>query len=156
MRTLLTCIALICLCAPAFADEPSASSNATSNGPEAAIKQRAREFDATWATHDPKAIAAYYTTDGNIVTPDGNDFVGRDGIEQCLTDGFNGNLKDSKLTTTVEKVRLIKPDVAIVDSGAEMKTPDGEPQKLHLVSVLVKKDGKWLNATTRAIVYQQH
>ncbi|HEY2587170.1 MAG TPA: SgcJ/EcaC family oxidoreductase [Tepidisphaeraceae bacterium] len=156
MRTLLTCIVFACLCVPVLADDSSSAPNSTaSNSLEAAIKQRVKEFDATWATHDAKAIAAYYTIDGNIVTPDGNDLAGRDGIEQSLTDAFNGHLKDSTLTTTVEKVRLIKPDVAIVDSGAEMKTPDGEPEKLHLVSVLVKTDGKWLTATTRAIAYRQ-
>ena len=155
MRSVLTFFVLACVCVPALADDSTSSSGATPAGLEAAVKQRAKEFDATWATHDAKAIAAYYTTDGNIITPEGNDLAGRDGIEQALTDAFNGHLKDSTLTTTVEKVRLIKPDVAIVDSGAELKTPDGEPQKVHLVSVVVKKDGKWLTETTRAIVYRQ-
>jgi uncharacterized protein (TIGR02246 family) len=159
MRTVLILIALVLTCAsfPAFADEPTPSApGATSQATtEAMVKQRAREFDAAWAKHDAKAIAAFYTIDGDIITAEGNDLNGRDGIEQSLTDAFNGGLKDSTLTTTVEKVRLIKPDVAIVDSTAELKTPDSDAQKLHLVSVLVKKDGKWLTATTRAIAYRQ-
>lgn len=155
MRTVLTCVLFACLCVPAFADDTSPAKDAAPTSLEAAVKQRSKEFDATWAKHDAKAIAEYYTTDGNIVTAEGNDLAGRDGIEQALSDAFNGGLKDSTLTTTVEKVRLIKPDVAIVDSTAEIKLPDSDPQKLHLVSVLVKKDGKWLNETTRAIAYRQ-
>jgi uncharacterized protein (TIGR02246 family) len=155
MRTLLSCILLACLCVPALADDTSAPNDTATSSLGAAIKQRTKEFDATWAKHDAKAIAAYYTTDGTIVTAEGNDLAGRDGIEQALSDAFNGGLKDSTLTTTVEKVRLITPDVAVVDSSAEIKLPDGDPQKLHLVSILVKKDGKWLTETTRAIAYRQ-
>lgn len=155
MRAILAFVFLACVSVPVIADDSTGSPGAAGASIESAVKQRTKEFDATWAKHDPKAIAAYYTPDGNIITPEGNDLAGREGIEQSLTDAFNGSLKDSVLTTTVEKVRLITPDVAIVDSGAELKCPDTDVQKVHLVSVLVKKDGKWLTATTRAIAYRQ-
>lgn len=124
-------------------------------GPEQTIKDRSKDFDAAWNKHDAQAVAAYYTTDGDIVTDDRNALSGRDGIQQALTDAFGGQLKDSVLKTTVSTVRLIKPDVAIVDAEAEIKTGDADARKLHLVSVLVNKDGKWLTETTRAIVYRQ-
>jgi uncharacterized protein (TIGR02246 family) len=150
MRMLLACLVLSCVTAPLFAEDTPAAPSA-----EQTIKDRAKEFDATWNKHDAEAVAAYYAKDGDIVTDDGNALSGRDGIQQALTDAFGGQLKDSVLKTTVSTVRLIKPDVAIVDAEAEMKTGDGDPRKLHLVSVLVNKDGKWLTETTRAIVYHQ-
>ena len=57
----------------------------------------------------------------------------------------------------MEKVKLVKPDVAIVDYDAEIKGADAnaEGMKFHIVAVLVKQGGKWLTQTTRGIVYAQ-
>jgi uncharacterized protein (TIGR02246 family) len=131
------------------ADSPAPTS------PEQALKDRAKEFDAAWNKHDAEAVAAHFTTNGDIITESGETLAGRDGIQQALTDGFNGPLKDSTLTSTIGTVRLIKPDVAIIDSEVELKTGDAEPRKFHVVNVVVNKDGKWLTETTRAIVYRQ-
>ena len=150
MRVILACIVLSCLTAPLFAEDAPAASSA-----EQTIKSRTKEFDEAWNKHDAQAVAAYYTTDGDIVTDDGNTLKGREGIQETLTDAFGGGLKDSTLKTTVSTVRLIKPDVAIVDADADIKTGDAEARKIHLISVLVHKDGKWLTETTRAIAYRQ-
>lgn len=150
MRIILACLVLSCLTAPLFAEDTPAASSL-----EQTIKDRTKEFDDAWNKHDAQAVAAYYTTDGDIITDDGNTLSGRDGIQQTLTEAFGGQLKDCVLKTTVSKVRLIKPDVAIVDAEAEIKTGDADARKIHLVSVVVNKDGKWLTETTRAIVYRQ-
>ena len=150
MRFILSCLILASVSAAVFADDAPATPNA-----EQTIKDRTKDFDAAWNRHDAAAVAAFYTTAGNIVTANGDDLSGRDGIQQALTDAFNGNLKDCNLTSTITNVRLIKPDVAIVDSDVEMKVGDAEPRKLHVVSVLVNQDGKWLNETSRAVQYNK-
>lgn len=150
MRFILSCLILAVLPMTVLADDAPATTSA-----EQAIKEHTKDFDAAWNRHDAAAVAAFYTTAGTIVTENGDELSGRDGIQQALTDAFNGNLKDSTLTSTVGTVRLIKPDVAIVDSDVEMKVGDAEPRKLHVVSVLVNKDGKWLNETSRAIQYSK-
>jgi len=150
MRLFYCLLVLSCLIAPALAEDAPAPSS-----PEKTIKDRGKDFDAAWNKHDAEAVAAYYAVSGEIVTESGDTLAGRDGIQQALTDAFNGALKDSTLTSTIGTVRLIKPDVAIVDSDIELKTGDAEPRKLHVVSVIVNKDGKWLNETTRAIAYRQ-
>jgi uncharacterized protein (TIGR02246 family) len=146
----LTIIVLMLACAPTFAEDPVATS-----GAESAIKEHFKDFDQTWAKHDAKAVAAFYTEKAEIVTESGQTFSGRDGIEQCLTEAFDNNLKDSILTITVQKIRLIKPDVALVDSDAQIKQGDADPNTLHLVSILVKQDGKWMTETSRAIAYKE-
>jgi len=149
MRVLLTIVVLVLACAPAFAEEPAAASVA-----ESAIKEHFKDFDQTWAKHDAKAVAAFYTEKADIVTEAGQTFSGRDGIEQALSNGFDNSLKDSTLTITVQKVRLIKPDVALVDSDVQIKQGDADANLLHLVSILVKQDGKWMTETSRAIAYK--
>lgn len=150
MRLFYCLLVLSCVVAPALAEDAPAPSSA-----EKTIKDRSKDFDAAWNKHDAEAVAAYYAVNGEIVTETGDPLAGRDGIQQALTDAFNGGLKDSTLTSTIGTVRLIKPDVAIVDSDIELKTGDAEARKLHVVSVIVNKDGKWLNETTRAIAYRQ-
>ena len=124
---------------------------------EQEIRARSAEFAAAWQKHDAALVAAFYTVDGDIVTGNGRLLSGRDGIEQTLRDAFDDSLKESTFTSTVEKVKLIKPDVAIVDYDAELKGSNaGEPRKFHMVSVLVKQGDKWLTQTSRAIVYAEN
>jgi uncharacterized protein (TIGR02246 family) len=150
MRLIVSCLILACIPAAVLAaDSPATAS------PEQTIKDRSKDFDAAWNKHDAQTVAAYYTTDGDIVTESGDALSGREGIQQALSDAFTGQLKDSTLTTTVATVRLIKPDVAIIDSEIELKVGDAEPRKLHVLSVLVNKDGKWLTETARVIQYKQ-
>lgn len=124
---------------------------------EQEIKARSAEFAAAWQKHDAALIAAFYTVDGDIVTGNGRVLSGRDGIEETLRDAFDNALKDSTYTATVQKVKLIKPDVAIVDYDAELKGANAdEPRKFHMVGVLVKQGDKWLTQTSRAIVYAEN
>lgn len=150
MRMLLPCLLLAFITIPALAADSPEPANL-----EQAIRDRTKDFDAAWNRHDAQAVASYYATTGDIVTETGDALSSRDGIQQALTDAFNGDLKNSTLASTVSTVRLIKPDVAIVDSEVELKNGDAEARKLHVVSVLVNKDGKWLTETTRAIQYRQ-
>lgn len=123
---------------------------------EQEIRARGKAFIAAWAKHDAKALAAFYTPDGDIITANGDAMNGRDDIEQHLSDAFEGALKDTTLTDTIQKIRFIKPDVAIVDSEMEIRAdPTTEGNKFHAISVLVKRDGKWLTETARAVVYAQ-
>jgi uncharacterized protein (TIGR02246 family) len=124
---------------------------------EQEIRARSAEFAAAWQKHDAALIAAFYTVDGDIVTGNGRVLSGRDGIEQTLRDAFDDSLKESTFKSTVEKVKLIKPDIAIVDYNAELKGGNAdEPRKFHMVSVLVKQGDKWLTQTSRAIVYAEN
>ena len=155
MRLILlgTCLALSLTVASSFAADTPADSSAA----EKEIRGRAQEFSAAWKKHDAALVAAFYAPDGDLVTGQGRTYSGRDGIEEALRGGFDGSLKDSEFKWTVEKVKLVKPDVAIVDYDAEIKGQDANSEglKFHVVSVMVKQGGKWLSQTTRGIVYSQ-
>jgi len=141
---------IIMACAPAFAF----AEDSTAGGVESSIKKHFKDFDQAWSRHDAKAVAAFYTEKGEIVTESGQTFSGREGIEQILSEGFDNTLKDSTLTVTVQKIRLIKPDVALVDSDLQIKQADSDPSMLHLFTLLVNQDGKWMVETSRAVAYK--
>lgn len=154
--TLLLCVVVALSLTPALAADPPATAADTATA-EKEIRTRAQDFSAAWKKHDPAAVAAFYTTDGELVTGQGRAFAGREAIQEAITGAFEGAMKDSTFVWTVEKVKLVKPDVAIVDYDAEIKGADAgaEALKFHIVAVLVKQGGKWLTQTTRGIVYQQ-
>ena len=146
------CLVLCLSITSTFAADAPADTTAA----EKDIKARAVEFSSAWKKHDAALIAGFYAVDGELVTGEGRVFSGREGIEEALRGAFEGNLKDSTFTWTVEKIKFVKPDVAIVDYGAEIKgDANAEGMKIHVVSVMVNQGGKWLSLTTRGIVYTQ-
>ena len=139
--------------APSLAADPPAGTSAA----EKEIRTRAQEFSDAWKKHDAALVAAFYTPDGDLVTAQGRTYSGREAIEEALRGGFDGALKDTTFVWTVEKVKLVKADVAVVDYNAEIKGADANAEglKFHVVSVMVKRAGKWLSQTTRGIVYAE-
>ncbi len=155
MKLFLTCLSLTLMLslAPAFAGDSAADSAAA----EKEIRARAQGFSDAWKKHDAALAAAFYAPDGDLVTAQGRTYSGREAIEEALRGGFDGALKDTTFVWTVDKVKLVKTDVAVVDYSAEIKGTDanGEGLKFHVVSVMVKQGGKWLSQTTRGIVYAE-
>jgi len=134
-----------------------AASEAETKEAEQQITVRVKQYADAWAKQEGKAIADLYTEDGEIITVTGLTFTGRPGIEQGLGDAFNDVIKDTTLVEKIEKVRLIKADVALVDSDVQIKPAgggDADGERFHVVSVLVKRDGKWLTETTRCVKYR--
>jgi len=150
----LTILALTLTPALAAGDLPSPADIATA---DKEIRARAADFSAAWQKHDPALVAAFYAPDGDMVTGQGRAYAGRDAIQEALTAAFDGGLKETAFLWTVEKIKLLKPDVAIVDYDAQIKgsDPNADPLKFHIVAVLVKQNGKWLTQTTRGINYAQ-
>jgi hypothetical protein len=65
------------------------------------------------------------------------------------------NVKSAKRTHTVENVRMIGEDHAVVDSSVEapVKSTEGGPGgAYHAVAVMVRKGGKWLFEDLRSYV----
>ena len=144
-------LALIILSAAPFARAQNSDEDAT-------IRSRHDEFTAAWNKHDPKAMAAFWIADGDLINPFGRHAKGTAQIEKVFTDEQTGPMKDSTYSGTVESIRHIG-DVAIVDVEAEiagMKGPDGAaipPFKHHVTWIARKVDGKWMAEGARAFAY---
>src|SRR5262249_6545605 len=97
-----------------FAIVRSASSDAAD---EAAIKARSPDFAATWNRHDPKALAAFWAEDGDLINPWGRLATGRAEIEKLFQDeqGPAGMLRATTFDVKSDTVRFVSPDVAVDD-----------------------------------------
>ena len=125
---------------------------------DAAIRHRHDEWAAAWNKHDPKLIAAFFVTDGDLINPFGRHAKGTAEIEKLFTDEHAGAMAGTTYAGTIENIRYIGKNVAIVDVAGEvsgMKDRDGAakpPFKHHVTWIAEKKAGKWMAVGARAFV----
>jgi uncharacterized protein (TIGR02246 family) len=124
---------------------------------EPAIILATEQYTFAWNHHDPKAMAALFTQDGDVVTPYGQFLKGRQAVEERFNKEQAGWAKDVKLTTAVDGIRLVKPDVVLVDgtvSAAGAREADGQVATLRgrFSNVMVKRDGQWLILARRVML----
>jgi uncharacterized protein (TIGR02246 family) len=144
---------------PSRSEPPTQTNPAANQGPEktvtrsavdhsadeAAIRANVAAFVKAYNAHDPKAIAALFTPNGQIVDEDGKVSEGRDEIEKAFKDLFTDS-PQKRIEVNVESIRFIGPNVA-VEKGTTKETVSGEPPENDRYAVLhVKRDGKWFMA----------
>src|SRR5690242_4541695 len=82
---------------------PAALLRAQDGGAEdAAIRKRHDEWCDAWNKHDPKAMAAFWTADGDLINPFGRHAKGTAEIEKLFTEEQSGPMKESTYAGTVE------------------------------------------------------
>ncbi len=125
---------------------------------DAAIRKQHESFIAAWNKHDPKLMAAFFAADGDLINPFGRHAKGMEAIEKLFAEEHAGPMAKSKYAGTIESIRYIGKDVAIVDVAGEitgMKGADGAdapPFKHHVTWIAHKNAGKWSAVGARAFV----
>ena len=125
---------------------------------DAAIHKRHDEWCAAWNKHDPKLMASFFLPNGDLINPFGRHARGTAEIEKLFTDEQAGPMAGTTYSGTIETIRYLDKNIAIVDVAAEitgMKGPDDSaapPFKHHVTWIAEKKGGKWLAHGARAFV----
>lgn len=115
-----------------------------------AIEALVRGIEAAWNRHDAHAFAAAFAEDAEFTNVFGMVQRGRAGIEAAHAPIFKTMFKDSRLTVTETRVRLIRDDVAAVDVKWTMtgaRDPHGNPwhERTGLLNWIVTRHGEcWL------------
>ena len=125
---------------------------------DAAIHKRHDEWVAAWNKHDAKLLASFWVKDGDLINPMGRQAKGTAALEKLFTDEHTGMMAGTTYTGTIESIRYIGKNIAVVDVAGEvtgMKGPDGAAApvfKHHVTWIAEKKDGKWMAVSARAFV----
>jgi uncharacterized protein (TIGR02246 family) len=120
---------------------------------EAALMKRAEAFVDAFHKGDAKAVAAFWTPDGDYTDQTGLLLKGRAAIEKAFTEFFAEH-KGLKLRINITGLRFVTPDVAIEDGTTEVILPDGgPPNRARYTNVHVKKDSQWYLASVRDAPY---
>lgn len=118
-----------------------------------AVDQLLGEIVEAWNVGDARAYGARYCPDATFTNTDGTLDVGRDEIVRHAEEAFQGVLAGTKVSLAVRKLRLVRPDVAVVDldlriSGVPVPPPGasngpGGEVRTSLMLVLVEEDDRW-------------
>lgn len=126
----------------------------------ALLRERCKAFVTAWNAHDPKAMSAAFSSDGDLVDAAGQRVAGREAVEAKFTSEHTGNgaLRASVLEVKDEPIRIVTPEVAISDSTVEVSNvlrSDGKPEPaiaMHVTNVWRKANGEWWVIASRPFV----
>src|SRR5574341_958403 len=105
--------------------------------------KRAQAFIDAFNKGDAKAVAGFWTPDGDYTDQVGRKYKGRAALEKLYAKVF-AERKGAKLTIHVGSLRAVTPDVALEEGITEVTPADGGlPTSAAFTAVLVKKDGEW-------------
>jgi uncharacterized protein (TIGR02246 family) len=128
----------------------SRTGSAQTNPGEAGVKQALADYIDGFNHHDAAAVAAQFAEDAERTTVRGDVSHGRGAIEKSYAGLFGGMLKNAHRSATVKSVRLLTPEIALVDADYELTgrtTNSGaeQPPVKGLLSLVMTKHGdKWL------------
>jgi uncharacterized protein (TIGR02246 family) len=114
-----------------------------------AIQKQAEAFIEAFHKGDAKAVAAFWTGDGDYTDLTGRQIKGREAIEKAFTDLF-AQAKGLKMRIDSDSLRFVTPEVAIEDGTSGVYPPDGAPpSRARYTIVHLKNDGQWLLSSVR-------
>jgi uncharacterized protein (TIGR02246 family) len=151
-RSVHALLPLALACAMTFGNSPA---KAADPDPQqiAAITKTAEAFVKAFQNGDAKAVAAFWTPDGDYVDENGRVLKGRKAIEDSFA-GLFAAKKGLKVRIDVASVRFLTPDLAIEDGTSTVLAPDGSaPSRARYTNMLVQKDGQWLLSSVREAAY---
>jgi len=104
-----------------------------------------REFAARWADSNSVAISNLFMADADLVIPTGMVASGRPAIRAFYANAFAAGYAGSTTGATIEHIRSVSPDIAIVDAEwfiARAKTTSGTqaPTERGLLAAIISRD----------------
>jgi uncharacterized protein (TIGR02246 family) len=114
-----------------------------------AIRAAADAFSKAYNAHDPKAIAALFSADGEIVDETGDAKQGRAEIEVVFTAVFE-EYPEATMSVDIGAIRFLGANLAEEDGKVHViHTPGDAPEQNRYTVLHLKQDGKWLMASAR-------
>jgi uncharacterized protein (TIGR02246 family) len=115
----------------------------------AAVKRTAEAFTKAFNAGDAKAVAAFWTRDGEFTGADGETLRGRDEIEKSYVEFFKAHPK-ATIEVQVTSLRLLGPATSLEEGSLKLKLNGGKEVGQSRYSVLhVREADGWKMASVR-------
>lgn len=124
------------------------AARAAEDADRAAIASLGDAYVAAFNRGDAKAVAAFWTPDGDYIDLDGQRTAGRPALESLFA-GYFASHPGVQVRIDSESLRFPTPDLAIEDGTSSVLQKSGPPSRARYANTFVKQDGKWLLATVR-------
>jgi uncharacterized protein (TIGR02246 family) len=116
---------------------------------EKAIRKLSAEFARALAKGDAKAVAGFWTEEGEYLADDGTAFRGRAAIAKAFAAYFAENPK-LRVEGRVESVRFVSRDSAVEEGHLRVhKAKEVQPTSRRFSALFVREDGRWRLALLR-------
>jgi uncharacterized protein (TIGR02246 family) len=116
---------------------------------EKAVIEGVNRFNTLYSTSNADELAELFHDDASIIDPDGNETRGKAAVAQMYAAAFQQS-PGLKLTSKVDEVRFLTPDVARVKGESQLSSATGDASEFTRFSVLlVRHSGKWKIAEIR-------
>ncbi len=150
MKKCLQLVLCLCLYHTAMITNPSNAllAQAVNTGEEQAINDVITQFYQGWNTSDVEKMVSFYADDIDHVNAYGEWRTGKQVMKEALTKFHADRTENIPKTITIEKIRFIKPDVAVAIVR--------QISWLGNVGtfVLSKESGKWLIVNFSNVPYE--
>ncbi len=146
---------LTCAQRPRTVTVPDMPSDDRTSRDEHEIRAIEATYDAAWARADAGALVAAFVDDAVVINPRGQVANGRAEFETVMTGMLAGPFAGSTHETTVERIRFVSQDVAVVDGIARITGVHGEPSPIRhpFTDIFVRRDGRWMITDVRAYTF---
>ena len=110
-----------------------------------AVRALVEAYRTTWDGHDASALAAFFTQDADMIMGNGPVSLGRGAIQEWWRDYFAKQEPERQVAIAVHAVRLITPDVAVLNVATTTGGRDAQGEVLHAR----KARGTWVAVRER-------
>ena len=117
---------------------------------ERAIRETVEAIPTALNARDWEAAAAPFAEDGDVLVPGSPLASGRAAIAAFWEQGWSDAPDDRRITVTIQAIRFLGPDVAIVELTAEFSV--GEPARDRATYVIVRTGDAWQVAALRVML----
>lgn len=115
---------------------------------EASIREVVSRYVEAREKIDPRAVEALFTADADQLVSSGEWRKGREAVVQGTMASSRNN--SGRRTITVESIRLVTSDVAIVDGRYELtSSAGGETRKMWTTLIMKRTEKAWRIAAIR-------
>ncbi|NDC62912.1 MAG: SgcJ/EcaC family oxidoreductase [Planctomycetia bacterium] len=118
--------------------------------PEVAeIREMMRGYLRAFNRHDPAALAAHWSRDGeNLDLDTGETTSGRQAVQEVFAALFREDA-GATIDIDISSIRAVRGDVAVVDGVSLISFSDEPPSSSRFTAIVGKQDGRWVLESVR-------
>jgi uncharacterized protein (TIGR02246 family) len=115
---------------------------------EAAIREASQALARAFEKGDSKAVAEFWTAEGEYVDEGGDPVHGRAALEQAYA-GFFAKRPELKAESTTQTIRFLGADTAVEEGTFTVRAKDAPAESSRYSSLYVREGGRWRIALLR-------
>ncbi|MBX3437192.1 MAG: nuclear transport factor 2 family protein [Planctomycetaceae bacterium] len=143
-RGILGLATFLVACQIAWAQESPRPAQTTASPEEQAIRERLKNYLEAFNRRDAAVLVEFWTADGvSVAEETGERTEGRQKLQDEFASFFQES-PDARLVGQATSLRLIRPDVAVIEGRTTLFVGEADPVESAFTAILVKEGDQWM------------